>query len=264
MKKLIHTIMLYSCVLALGLVTGCDNSSPQPTPPAAATPHSNESTSTPQKASKPEGSWPYMQNDTGSDFAIDDMIDQNFVVVFDGSGSMGSKGCSGKLTKMDAAKKALAEFALAVPDSANLGLIVFDGNGLSERVALTKGNKQRFIDNVMRVAPTGGTPLGSSIQLAYRTLTAQGRSQLGYGDYNLVVVTDGEASDGESPTGIVSKILRNSPVVIHTIGFCIDKRHSLNQPGKTVYRSANDLESLRLGLKEVLAEAPEFTASDFN
>ena len=54
-----------------------------------------------------------------------------------------------------------------------------------------------------------------------------------------------------------------TPIVLHTIGFCIDAKHSLNQPGRILYRQANDLEELRRGLQNVLAEAPSFTVLQF-
>jgi len=78
-----------------------------------------------------------------------------------------------------------------------------------------------------------------------------------------VVVTDGEASQGEDPRAEVNSIIATTPIVLHTIGFCIDSRHSLNQPGRILYRQANDLEELRRGLQNVLAEAPSFTVLQF-
>ena len=113
-------------------------------------------------------------------------------------------------------------------------------------------------------ATGGGTPLSSAIEIAYKSLTAQAKKQLGYGDYHLVVVTDGVANTGYEPDNVLAKILTESPVVVHTIGFCISTRHSLNQPGRTIYNTAQDYESLRKGLQSVLAEAPEFSVSEFN
>jgi Mg-chelatase subunit ChlD len=191
------------------------------------------------------------------------MTAQNFMVVLDGSGSMGTSGCSGRHSKIDAAKTALDNFAHSVPEEANLGLVVFDSQGVGLTVPLVRADKKRFSDNVAKIHPSGGTPLHSAIKLAYEKLTDQARAQLGYGEYHLVVVTDGEASGGESPKNIVRRILEDSPVTIHTIGFCIDTDHSLNQPGYVLYRTANDLASLKEGLQRVLAEAPAFTVSDF-
>ena len=60
-----------------------------------------------------------------------------------------------------------------------------------------------------------------------------------------------------------SRLLAESPVVIHTIGFCIGEKHSLNQPGRIDYRAADDPVALARGLSAVLAESPDFTVTDF-
>ena len=91
----------------------------------------------------------------------------------------------------------------------------------------------------------------------------QGARQLGYGEYHLVVVTDGEASDGQDPTNVVKVILDRSPIVLHTIGFCIGTDHVLNQPGRSYYVAAESPEQLQQGLSAVLAEAPAFDQSQF-
>jgi Ca-activated chloride channel family protein len=61
----------------------------------------------------------------------------------------------------------------------------------------------------------------------------------------------------------VNKIIGESPVVVQTIGFCIGAKHALNQAGRTMYREANNVEDLRQGLAEVLAEAPQFAVTEF-
>ena len=78
-----------------------------------------------------------------------------------------------------------------------------------------------------------------------------------------MVVTDGEASSGEEPDSVVRHLLKHSPVVVHTIGFCIGKNHSLNQPGEILYRSAQNKKELTSGLEGVLAEAESFDVTDF-
>jgi hypothetical protein len=78
----------------------------------------------------------------------------------------------------------------------------------------------------------------------------------------MVVVTDGEAT-GAEPRGIVDRLLAESPVVLHTIGFCIESDHSLNQAGRILYRSADSPKELAEGLTDVLAEAPAFDVSAF-
>ena len=186
----------------------------------------------------------------------------NYYLVFDGSGSMAAQDCGDGQRKIDVAKDAIRQFAEQVPADANLGLYVFDRKGESERVALGADNRARFQEAVAGVSAGNNTPLKASAQFAYRQLTKQAERQRGYGEYHLVVVTDGVSTDGD-PMPVVRDILKQSPVLVETIGFCINERHSLNQPGLTSYRSANDPESLRQGLAAVLAEAPDFTADQF-
>lgn len=186
----------------------------------------------------------------------------NYYLVFDGSGSMAALDCGDGQRKIEVARDAIRQFAEQVPADANLGLYVFDRSGWSERVELGADNRARFKDAVAAVAAGGNTPLKASTQFAYQRLTRQAERQRGYGEYHLVVVTDGASTDGD-PMPVVKKILQESPVLVETIGFCISEKHSLNQPGLTSYRSANDPESLRQGLAAVLAEAPDFTPAQF-
>ena len=194
----------------------------------------------------------------------EDPIARNFYVVLDGSGSMAERACQGSGRKMDQAKDALGAFAKSVPANANLGLAVFDGRGLKERIALGTDNRKEFLREVAITAPSGGTPLRDAIALARARIEDQARRQQGYGEYTLVVVTDGEASAGQDPRAVVNEILGRSPIIIHTIGFCISSQHSLNQPGRTVYKAANDRAELERGLEAALAEAPQFTADRFS
>ena len=193
----------------------------------------------------------------------EDLTARNFYVVLDGSGSMAERACQGSGRKMDQAKDALAVFSKSVPANANLGLAVFDNRGIKERVALSTDNRKEFLREVGITAPSGGTPLRDAIALARARIEDQARRQLGYGEYTLVVVTDGEASAGQDPRAVVNEILARSPIIIHTIGFCISDKHSLNQPGRTVYKAANDRADLERGLEATLAEAPKFTADRF-
>jgi hypothetical protein len=116
---------------------------------------------------------------------------------------------------------------------------------------------------VQKIAASGSTPLLSAITAAYKAISLQAQKQFGYGEYHLIVITDGEADQGEDPGRIVSKILGESPVTVHTIGFCIGAGHSLNVPGITNYRAANNPEELLAGLQNVLAESSEYVVDTF-
>ncbi len=188
---------------------------------------------------------------------------KNYYVILDCSGSMSEKQCYGEGSKLAVAQNAITSFAQLVPDNANLGFSIFVNNQFKELVSLGKNNRDEIISAIRSTYPSGQTPLRSAIEVGFRRLTDQASRQLGYGEYALVVVTDGLASQGEDPTPIVHRILDNTPVEIHTIGFCIGENHPLNIPGKTVYKAANSQEDLQRGLQGVLAESESFDVSDF-
>jgi uncharacterized protein YegL len=191
------------------------------------------------------------------------LLTANYYIVLDGSGSMEGDNCAVGSTKMVIAKNAIIQFAQQIPADANLALVAFDLQGASERVALGGNNREEFNSQVNAISPAGITPLKTAMTYAYQKLKAQAVTQMGYGEYHLVVVTDGIANAGEGPDQIVQSILQESPIVIHSIGFCIDERHSLNQPGRTFYTAASNAEELQRGLQAVLAESPDFSSDIF-
>ena len=190
---------------------------------------------------------------------------KNYYLVLDGSGSMEEDSCGSNESKISVARKATVEWSKTVPEDANLGLLIFSREGIVQKVPLGKGkeNRDAFVKAVSGARADGGTPLYTAMKLGYRALEEQGRKQLGYGEYHLVLVTDGEANLGEDPRSMVDYIVSSSPVMITTIGFCIGNKHSLNQPGRVIYHEANNPTALREGLKDVLAESPVFDATVF-
>lgn len=191
------------------------------------------------------------------------LLSRNLMLIFDGSGSMEEKSCLRNERKIDVAKRVVSEFVEALPGDVRFGMIKFDASGTREVV--------RFGEEVSIKAPAaihviragGNTPLKTAIEKGYFLLEAAGRSQLGYGDYYLVVVTDGEPSPGEDPTSVVLNIVRDSPVQIFTIGFCIGEQHILNQPSIVTYRTAKTASQLSEGLHLVLAESEDFSVTSF-
>lgn len=245
--------------LAAALVlAGCEKPLP---PPKLPPPKVTKAAPVPVSGARMTPAWPPAREQGGSVAA--DLFAKNYYVVFDGSGSMNEKGCSGGSTKIQAAKVALATFSQSLPAGANLGLLIFDGRGVNEYLPLGTGNRDQFTKLVNGVRANAGTPLGSSVKLAYSKLLEQGAKQLGYGEYHLVIVTDGAADSGNDPTPVVNSMLAESPIVVQTIGFCIGPNHSLNQAGRTIYRAADSPEALNQGLADVLAEAPQFTVTQF-
>ncbi len=197
------------------------------------------------------------------------VLDDNVYVVLDGSGSMGSSDCSSHTSRdgrMADARDAMVRFERGIPATTNLGLYVFDHNGWGERVQLGRGpvNRAAFEKAVNAVVSGGNTPLGSSIDHAYDVLRAKAETQGGYGTYRIVVETDGEPTDGRpDPMSALKRSVDRvaaSPVVLETLGFCIDDRnHPLNRPGITVYKEVSDPAQLNKGLDAILAETDAFS-----
>lgn len=194
-----------------------------------------------------------------SQVSSEELLSDNYFIIFDGSGSMGETNCSGDLTKAEVAIEAVGHFIDKIPSSANVGLMVFDNTGVATRVPIGGNNRFQLKQAISEVEVGGGTPLKTTLEQGMQALEQQAAKQLGYGEYNIVVVTDGVASENESPTQTVKTIYQNSPVSIHTIGFCLGEQHALNQPGITYYKSADDQTSLSQGLASVLAESESFT-----
>lgn len=176
---------------------------------------------------------------------------KNFYLVFDGSGSMADQ-CSGE-EKLVGAKKAFHAFLTKVSKDANLGLYVFDASGSREVVPLGSGNHQKVSAAVDQIRSSGGTPLAEAIRTGTDRLVHQYKFQLGYGEYRLVVVTDGEADS--LPEASLYAIQYRIP--IYSIGLCIGDSHPLRRYALS-YRAAENSDDLQRGLEETLAETPTF------
>ena len=209
----------------------------------------------------------------GSDFGsaeeeeiidLDDLLTRkNYLIVFDSSGSMDGTNCAEGNTKLVAAKQVLTEFAHSLDEKDNLGLVIFNARGIRLEVPLGTENREHFINRVNATWSDGGTPLADSMEIAYDNLAQQAKRQLGYGEYHLVVITDGEANENQDPGEMVDTILDRSSVIIHAVGFCIEEGHSLNQPGRILYSTASNPQELQQSLQDVLAEAPVFEITTF-
>lgn len=179
---------------------------------------------------------------------------KNFYFVFDGSGSMQGR-------KIEEAKTAVKEMLKNIGDDVNLGLWVFDRYGNREVIALGAGNKQKFIEAIDAVKADEGTPLGSAIANGVEALAQQRAKQLDYGEYRLVVITDGEA-DWSDPVEKGTKPAAVEQIPIYTIGFHTGSGHSLFKYS-VFYKSANSLDELRKALEEVSAELDVFDPQSF-
>jgi Ca-activated chloride channel homolog len=193
-------------------------------------------------------------------------LTRNFYFIFDGSGSMSealTRQCKGDKrfgSKLEGAKWAVEQFLPLVPRDVNLGLWVFDTHGNSERVTLGPDSRAPFLVGVKQIRAGGKTPLTESIEQGVNRLVQQRDQQLGYGEFRLVVVTDGEATGRPLPQAVAYARERRIP--IYTIGLCLSTDHTLRRSSVS-YRPADSIEALKLGLEETLAETNMFDPQTF-
>ncbi len=197
-----------------------------------------------------------------SDAAVD--LSRNFYIIFDGSGSMAERvdsrcGANERFDrKIDGARWALGEFITAVPDDVNLGLFVFDRHGAREVLPLSRLDREAFRKAIGDISVGGTTPLASSIRFASDRLNEQYIRQLGYGEYRLLVITDGLAES--IPKAAIYAAERGAP--IYTIGLCIEADHPLRQYSVS-YQAVDNFTDLKKHLAATLAELPDFDPGDF-
>lgn len=208
------------------------------------------------------GDWPPV-DPSGSIGLAEDMTAGNYMVIFDGSGSMEGN-------KLRDAKEAVSILTTEIPDTDNLGLIVFSENGIRVVSELGRGqqNRDTFNRDLQSVRAGGNTPLGQAIEVGIDRLEQQARRQSTSGShYTLLIITDGEATDADALMSTMNRMLPTtrppvSPIVFQTIGFQIDERHILNQPGRTLYTSAQDANALQEAISNVVVEAQTFSPGD--
>jgi len=193
-------------------------------------------------------------------------LTRNFYFIFDGSGSMSellNKQCKGDRrfgSRLEGAKWAVEQFLPLMPRDVNLGLWVFDSYGNSERVLLGSDNRDKFLAEVQKTKAGGNTPLTESIEQGVNRLVEQRDKQLGYGEFRLIVVTDGQATGRPLPQAV--DYARERHIPIYTIGLCIGEKHELRKYSVS-YRAADSIEALKHGLEETLAETNVFDPKAF-
>ena len=187
--------------------------------------------------------------------ADDDIHKDNIVVILDASGSMQDK-FSGDRTKskMEAAKAALQQVLANIPDGTQIGLLVFSGANIHSEWVYPLGPKdtEKLIAAIHLPQPSGDTPLGKYIRIGANRLLEQREKQYNYGNYRLLVVTDGEASDTDKVKHYTPEIL-NRQIRIDVIGVDMKTDHMLANVVDG-YRKADNPGELVAAVSQILAE----------
>jgi len=195
----------------------------------------------------------------------DTITTRNFYIIMDGSGSMHDAldtECSGDKTfstKMEGAQWALIQFLDSVPEDVNLGFYLFDNNGEREVVPLGANNRDQIRQAVEQIQEGGSTPLADAMALATQKLVKQYQKQLGYGEFRIIVVTDGIANSIPDAALYAAE----SGMPIYTIGLCVGSNHPLRKYSVS-YKAADNFQDLASGLKETLAELEQFDADTYD
>ncbi len=190
--------------------------------------------------------------------ADDDIHKDNIVVILDASGSMQDK-FSGDRTKskMEAAKAALQEVLSKIPDDTHIGLLVFSGANIRNEWIYPLGPKdtQKLTAAIHVPQPGGNTPLGKYIRIGANRLLEQREKQYNYGNYRLLVVTDGEASDADKVKHYTPEIL-NRQIRVDVIGVDMKTDHMLANVVDS-YRKADNPGELVAAVSQILAETDD-------
>lgn len=272
MKGIIQTLCcsrtgVFSSVCVLGLMLGaCDEQGGGEPLVDDQTPEIVREIETARQDDAYQNPWPPADGERVERLDAEPTRD-NVMLVLDMSASMDGDECSGNFeSKAEAARTAFKAWIDTVPEETNIGLAIFgpDETRIAVPLGRSGAHREELFQAVDETRPNGSTPLSDAVALARGELERQALYQQGYGTYRLVVITDGEHTEGYDPRAEVKMILanRNNPIEIHTIGFCIDDS-ALNLEGYTYYQSASNPDELRGGLENVLAEVEQFDPTDF-
>jgi hypothetical protein len=191
-------------------------------------------------------------NDVGNE-AGNPRTQDNVVIILDASGSMREPMKGGR--RMDVAKASLLRVLERVPSTTNVGVLVFSGRNAQGSwwlAPLGPLNLPRVRDEIARLQPNGGTPLGEAMRVGADALLAQRTTQLGYGTFRLLVLTDGEATDKELVETHLPLILRRG-LRLDVIGLEMKQNHSLATRVNS-YRPAGSGDELAGAIAQVFAE----------
>lgn len=192
-------------------------------------------------------------------------IDRNFYFLFDVSGSMDDY-CAGE-RKIEGARTAIFKFLEKVPDDVNLGLLFLGvedtQDGIKEVVPLGKNNKKLFREAIQNMEPSGGTPLDQATWYGTKVLIDQYKKQLGYGEYRLIIITDGLASYPYEFDEQLKNLRKYPFIALYGIGLCIEGTHTLKSYSLK-YTDAHNYEELGEALEATIAELEQFDPTEFS
>ncbi|AIW22693.1 VWA domain-containing protein [Vibrio coralliilyticus] len=173
------------------------------------------------------------------------MMAKNVYLILDASSTTTKSSCFGYGSKHQVMESAVFNFIDELPSNTNLGVIRFDANGPNEITSLKPVNGT-FLKQLLSETNAGGeNPVAITVSYAYKSLQKQAIKQQGYGEYHIVLLTDG-GSDNESELLAATRtITESSPVVIHAYDFCPRSDNVLSSKSNIDYKPLLNEENLR-------------------
>ncbi|MEO0796100.1 MAG: vWA domain-containing protein [Verrucomicrobiota bacterium] len=182
----------------------------------------------------------------------------NVVVILDGSGSM--SGMIDDKSKMQAAKNSVYQALKKLPDDTQFGLLVFSKNVNGWAYPLGPLDKTKVRKQVKRIKQGGKTPLGTFLKTGADSLLAERAKQFNYGTYRLIVITDGESTDGKLMLNYAPELVSRG-ITLNVIGVGMANDHSLKDAAHQ-YVGAKDVKSLDAAVTTFIAEVSSNTDLD--
>ena len=184
----------------------------------------------------------------------DTVYQDNVVVVLDASGSMSKKMRGSDRNKLETAKTALLSSLGGLPETTNIGVLVFSASNVDRDWIYPLGRleQDRLRSAIHAPQPGHKTPLGRYMKRGADALLEQRKAQKGYGSYRLLIVTDGEANDRHLVDKYLPDIVSRG-ISVDVIGVMMKSNHTLATRVHS-YRKANDAKALATALTEVFAE----------
>ena len=184
------------------------------------------------------------------------------VIVLDDSGSMNER-MSGGVRRIEAAKKAIETVLKQFPANTKLGLLLLNGDRSKQHwaIPLEHLSVPQATRKVESVIADGGTPLGDRMREGADALLQLREKQI-YGNYRLLIVTDGEANDAKLLALYLPDVLSRG-LIVDAIGVDMKQNHSLATRVHS-YRRADDGAALSKAIQEVFAEKVDSSAANSN
>ncbi len=156
-------------------------------------------------------------------------VPQDLVLILDASNSMNKP--FGAVTRIEAARSALAEILAAMPAEGNVGMLVF-GHRINYQnevescqdielmfpiAPFTRAAGSQMTAAVNQVTPQGKTPLADALTTAANALVARGNGG------SIVLISDGEGNCGGQHLAVAKMIATLTPeICLHVVGLDIE------------------------------------------